>query len=220
MKLNTFVFFLHLVFFLVSPAKARTIVGKVLSIHDGDTLTFLPEGSLTKSKLRLLGVDTPEIDFNNHSQGEVAEKARDYLRSLLAINSTIEIKLSEKGIDSNNRYLGQLFFKGVDLNLEMLKAGWGAVYFIYPYDKKLVANYGEASRLADEQDKGIFSYQYQKELLPYLFRQETKGTEGTNMVGNFNTKKLYLSENIDEIPHYFRVFFPSDLMASSQGFSW
>jgi micrococcal nuclease len=220
MKLKRIIFFLHISFFLVLQVEAKSLKGKVLSIHDGDTLTFLPEGSTTKSKLRLLGVDTPEIDFNNHSQGEVAEMARDYLRSLVAIDSTIEIKLSEKGMDSNNRYLGQLFLNGVDLNLEMLKAGWGAVYFIYPYDKKLVANYGEASRVADEQDRGIFSYQYQKELLPYLFRQEKKGIEGTNMVGNFKTKKLYSSENIDEIPHYLRVFFSSDIMASSQGFSW
>lgn len=211
---------LFLILFLIPSVEAKSLMGKVLSIHDGDTITFQPEGAPKKAKLRLMGVDTPEIDFNGHSQGEVAEKARDYLRSMLPINSTIKIELSEKGMDSNDRYLGQIIYNGVDLNLEMLKAGWGAVYFIYPYDKKLVVNYGEASKIADEKNVGIFSAKYEHEPLPYIFRQDSKGIPGTNMVGNFKTKKLFVSENIEEVPHYLRVFFSSDAMASSQGFSW
>ena len=212
-------FFLILLF-LTSSVDAKTLMGKVISIHDGDTLTFLPEGTPKKAKLRLMGVDTPEIDFNGHSQGEVAELARDYLRSLLPINSTIKIELSDKGTDTNDRYLGQIIFNDMDLNLEMLKAGWGVVYFIYPYDKKLVVKYSEASKQADEKNVGLFSKRFEKESLPYIFRQESKGIPGTNMVGNFQTKKLYDSERIEEVPHYLRVFFSSDLMATSLGFSW
>ncbi len=211
---------IFLIILLIPSVEAKGLVGKVLSIHDGDTLTFLPEGSPKKAKLRLMGVDTPEIDFNGNSQGEVAEAARDYLRSLLPLNSTIRIELSDKGMDNNDRYLGQVIYNERDLNLEMLKAGWGAVYFIYPYDKKIVVKYAEASRLADEQNVGIFSEKYQNEPLPYIFRQDSKGIPGTNMVGNFKTKKLYNSESIQEVPHYYRVFFSSDVMASSQGFSW
>lgn len=211
---------IFLILILIPSVEAKSLVGKVISIHDGDTITFWPEGAPKKAKLRLIGVDTPEIDFNGHTQGEVAEKARDYLRSLLPIDSTVKIELADQGMDSNDRYLGQIIYNGVDLNFEMLKAGWGAVYFIYPYDKKLVVKYAEASRMADEQNVGIFSAKYENAPLPYIFRQDTKGIPGTNMVGNYKTKKLFVSESVEEVPHYLRVFFSSDAMAFSQGFSW
>lgn len=212
--------FLILLFLFTSSVEAKTLMGKVVSIHDGDTLTFIPDGATKKAKLRFLGVDTPEIDFNGHTQGEIAVIAKNYLQSILPINASIKIELSENGTDANDRYLGVVFYNNVDLNLELLKAGMGAVYFIYPYDKKMFINYSEASRLADEQNIGIFSPQFEKELLPYIFRQESKGIPGTNIVGNFQTKKLYASENIDEVPHFLRVFFSSDSIATSKGFSW
>lgn len=212
--------FLILLFLFTTSVNAKTLMGKVVSIHDGDTLTFIPEGTTKKAKLRFLGVDTPEIDFNGHTQGEIAVIAKNYLQSMLPLNSIIKIELAENGTDANDRYLGQVFYNNADLNLELLKAGMGAVYFIYPYDKKMFITYSEASRHADEQNIGIFSSQFEKELLPYIFRQESKGIPGTNIVGNFQSKKLYTSENIDEVPHYLRVFFSSDIIATSKGFSW
>ena len=58
------ILFIVLILSGIPQAVAKTLSGKVLSIHDGDTLTFLPTGEIKKAKLRLLGVDTPEIDFN------------------------------------------------------------------------------------------------------------------------------------------------------------
>lgn len=201
--------------------EAKTIAGKVISIHDGDTLTFLPSETPTKkAKLRLMGVDTPEIDFNGATQGESAEMARDYLKSMLPLNSTIQIELSDKNMDSNNRYLGQIIYNGVDLNLEMLKAGWGALYFIYPYDKKIFVKYSEAALVASENKVGIYSDKFSHNPLPYIFRQEGKGVPGTNMIGNFKTKKLFAPEDIESVPHYNRVFFSNESSAFAQGFSW
>lgn len=201
-------------------ASARIIIARVLSIHDGDTITILPSGETKKAKLRLMGVDTPEIDFNGNSQGLAAEMARDYLKKLLPLDSSIQIELSDKDMDANNRYLGQIFYNGVDLNLEMLKAGWGAVYFIYPYDKTLVVKYSSASQLASDRAFGIFAEQFKAMPLPYIFRQNTKGVPGTNLVANFATKKLYSSEDVETIPHFHRVFFSSEETARAHGFSW
>ncbi len=218
MKQIFFISFLLLAFQAVS---AKTITGKVLSIHDGDTLTFLPSGAeAKKAKLRLLGVDTPEIDFNGATQGESAQKALSFLKSLLPLNSVIQIELSDKNMDSNNRYLGQVIFNGIDLNLEMLKAGWGALYFIYPYDKKVFVKYSEAAQKAFEDKAGLFSEGFSHVLLPYIFRQEEKGIPGTNLVGNFKTKKLFSPEDIQSVPHYHRVFFSNENTALGQGFSW
>lgn len=215
---------LILSFFLITlslqTASARIIIARVLSIHDGDTITVLPSGASKKAKLRLMGVDTPEIDFNGNSQGLAAEMARDYLKKLLPLDSVIQIELSDKDTDANNRYLGQIFYNGIDLNLEILKAGWGAIYFIYPYDKTLVVKYSSASQLASDRASGIFSEQFITMPLPYIFRQNTKGVPGTNLVANFATKKIYSSEDIESIPHFNRVFFSSEETARSHGFSW
>lgn len=199
---------------------AKTITGVVLNIHDGDTLTILLAGETKKAKLRLMGVDTPEIDFNGSSQGEIAFLARDYLMGLLPINATIQIELSDKNTDINGRYLGQIKYNGLDLNLEILKAGWGATYFIYPYDKKVVIDYQKASKMASEQGLGIFSDKYKTQPLGYMFRQQTKGIPGSNLVADFVTKKIYSSEDVDSIPHFQRVFFSSEETALTHGFSW
>lgn len=204
----------------LQTAAASALTGTVLSIHDGDTLTILPEGSKKKSKVRLLGVDAPEIDFNGNSQGEMAELARDYLQSMLPIKSMVRIELPENGLDNNGRYLGQIIYNQRDLNLEMLKAGWGAVYFIFPFDKKIVASYIHISKVASEEGRGIFSAKYKGESLPYIFRQAAKGTPGTNIVADFVSKKIYSAESIESIPHYQRVFFTSEEIARSRGFSW
>lgn len=216
MKISLILFSLLFAFQVI----AKTITGKVFSIHDGDTVTFIPDKEIKKAKLRLLGVDTPEIDFNGMNQGESALIARDFLRSRLPLNAQVTIDLQEKGMDSNNRYLGRLIYNGVDLNLVMLKEGIGALYFIYPYDKKLFATYSEAAKEAEILGLGIFSEKFRNNPLPYIFRQEAKGVPGTNIVGHFSLKKLYLPEDIKKIPAYERVFFSDEQWAREQGFSW
>jgi len=192
--------------------------GVVLSIHDGDTITIQEKGALKKTKVRLLGVDTPEVDYNGHSQGEIAFIARDYLRSLIPLNAEIVVKPQEKSLDSNGRTLGQIFYNGQDINLLMLKAGQGALYFIYPFDKKLVNEYAHASGEAMNKKIGIFSPQYEQEELAYMFRINVKGIQGNNLFGDFQTK--ILKSNIEEIPANLRVFFPSEDIAFSQGYHW
>ena len=220
MKILIFAFLLN-----ISSVSAKALMGKVVGIHDGDTITFLPEGSQKKAKLRLLGVDTPEIDFNGASQGEVAEKAMSFLKELLPLNANIQIELpSSGGMDINGRYLGQIFYekegRKEDLNLKMLQVGWGALYFIYPYDKKILVSYMNATKEASEKGLGIFSEKYKTQPFAYMFRQQIKGVPGTNLVADFETKKLYSSEDIESIPHYRRVFFSSEETALIHGFNW
>lgn len=200
---------------------AKSISGEVQSIHDGDTITIkLKDSTNQKTRVRLLGVDTPEIDFNGHSQGRAAIVARDYLRAILPLNSIVKIELPVGSMDSNGRYLGQIFYQGVDINLEILKAGLGAVYFIYPYDKSMVVTYLKASEEASFKRLGIFSDEFRETLLPYMFRQEMKGVIGSNIVADYDTKKLYPAELIEKVPHYRRVFFSSEETAVVHGFNW
>jgi micrococcal nuclease len=211
---------LFLLYSLQPATSAETLVGNVISIHDGDTITVLLSSQSKKEKVRLLGLDTPEINFNGKSQGEAAEMARDYLKSILPLNSTIQIELPKSGLDTNGRYLGKIIFNGIDINLEMLKAGMGVVYFIYPYDKKTVIEYMNISEIAASNGVGIFSNKYTSVSQGYIFRQVIKGIPGTNFVADYDTKKLYSSKNIELVPHYHRVFFSLEETALRHGFYW
>ena len=199
---------LILVFSSVFSLSAHsTITGKVLSIHDGDTLQLEIKGK--KERVRLLGVDTPEVDFQGETQGEAALKARDYLRSLLPLNSQVEVRTQDKALDSNGRLLGQIIYQGRDLNLEMLQSGLAAVYFIYPFDKKVVSTYVAAAEIG--------ALKADQLVLPgYIFRQKVKGYPGTNMVADFTLKCL--SSDIEKVPVFRRVFFSEESIALSQGY--
>lgn len=200
---------------------AETIInGVVVDIHDGDTITFLNENNKNKkARLRLIGTDSPEIYFKGHTQGKAAEKARDYLRSLLPLNSKIAIKIHElEANDQHNRFLGQILYKGKDLNYEMVKSGWSVVYFIYPYDRSNVELYTKAAKEAFDSKRGLNSPEYSKEEIPYVFRVDRSGFAPTNYVGNMITKKVYRPEEAIKVPHYARVFFPQLEQALSEGF--
>lgn len=204
--------------FLFSSHVYADVSGKVFSVHDGDTIVMVETITGKKNKVRLLGVDTPEVDFMGATQGETAILARDHLRSLLPLNADIVVKPQDNSMDSNGRLLGQIFYKGQDINLLMLRAGWGAMYFIYPFDKKLVSDYTRVSEEAVINKRGIFAPVFADGQVPYVFRQDIKGLPGTNLVGDFQTKLL--KNSVDEVPVYRRVFFNSETIARSQGYRY
>lgn len=208
---------LGLVFLTVESWAAR-VSGKVTSIHDGDTLTIQEPGQPRRSRVRLFGVDTPEVDFMGASQGESAILARDYLRALLPMGAEVELELSTQGQDRNGRYLAIVHFQGTDINAEMLRSGWASFYVIFPYDKDHIRTYSELSREAFEAKRGIFSALYATDPLPYVFRQDQRAFEGSYLIGDLRTRRLYNGEKMDEVPPYARVFFSNIAIARRQGF--
>jgi endonuclease YncB( thermonuclease family) len=70
-----------LVLSIPSHAVIRTVEGKVTKVADGDTLTIVtPEG--TKLKVRLYGIDTPEIRHNVRQGQPYGEEAKQALTAL------------------------------------------------------------------------------------------------------------------------------------------
>ena len=69
---------------------ADTIPGpinaRVVSVYDGDTLTVDAEpwpGLTARTKVRVAGVDTPEIRGKCQAEKDLAIQARDFVRSLV-----------------------------------------------------------------------------------------------------------------------------------------
>lgn len=200
-------------------ATAATFTGKVKAIHDGDTLTVILENGKA-SKVRLLGTDSPEVAFNDKSQGSPAFIARDYLKEILPVGSQIEIITNESGTDKYDRLLGTILLGDTDINLEMVRSGWSVFYLIAPYDKTTARNYSNAAKEAFEGQRGLYSNEYAETMLPYMFRMKYSGMKPHNLIGDISTKKLFVPEKMESVPVYHRIFFPSLEMARLRGFDW
>lgn len=198
--------------------RAADLKVKVVSIHDGDTLTAVGMADKARYKIRLLGVDAPEVDFDEKSQGEIALRARDQLRLLAPEGSEISIDDNFSQIDKHGRVLGRLLKNDVDINREMIRLGWGVIYFIYPFDKRIVSDYIKSAKEAHDDRRGIFSSEHQNTEMPYLFRLSVRHQVGSNLVADFELKKVLPAEHIDQVPAWRRVFFPDYDMAYSNGY--
>jgi len=77
---------------------------KVVSVYDGDTVTLdIDLGCFTwiaSEKCRLFGIDTPELRGSDEEK-KAGRAARDYLRNLIPLGSTIRIKTQ---LDKTGKY--------------------------------------------------------------------------------------------------------------------
>jgi endonuclease YncB( thermonuclease family) len=102
-------------------ATSQTIIGKVVGVHDGDTLTLL-DHSKTQIKIRLAEIDTPE------SGQPYGSRAKQEL-SGLAFGRPATVQVLD--IDRYGRTVGRITVDGVDVNAEMVKRGAAWVYRKY-----------------------------------------------------------------------------------------
>lgn len=200
--------------FFMMPAQA--LEARILDVHDGDTFTAIGTSDSKKYKIRLLGVDTPEVDFFQHSQGEAALQARDALRELLPKGQIVEIS-DDSDIDKHGRVLGRILKGSLDINEEMLRQGWGFMYFIAPFSKRIISRYSIAAQEAVEGRHGLFLESFEE---PYLFRLRVRKQVGRNLVGDLQTKQLYSPADLAQIPVWRRVFFPDNEAAQELGYQF
>lgn len=106
----------------------------VVSVHDGDTVLCL-DGDNVQRKVRLVGIDAPEIGQ------PFGTKSRDGLRALVLRKSVL---VHEHGEDRYGRTLGSLEIDGGDVALLMLSSGLAWQFTRYSDDEVLAAAEAEA----------------------------------------------------------------------------
>lgn len=95
---------------------------------DGDSLI------VDDVKIRLVGIDSPEYDqWCKNSSGKkykCGEKASAYMKKMIAegIKRHQKIKCENFGTDRYNRTLSVCYLGKLNLNAEMVKAGWAVAY--------------------------------------------------------------------------------------------
>lgn len=88
----------------------KYIYAKCVSVYDGDTMTikFFYRGELLKYKIRLMGLDTPELKSRNLEEKELSGKIKKYVSEMI-LNKIIKIKCYD--FDKYGRILGDIYMK-------------------------------------------------------------------------------------------------------------
>lgn len=117
-----------------APAYAAAVLGRVVAIADGDTLTVLTE-ERQQVKVQLSDIDTPE------SAQPYGTRARQE-RSDLAFGRNARVEVRET--DRYGRTVGRVHVGDMDVNAEMVRRGAAWVYRRYSHDPGLLAVEREA----------------------------------------------------------------------------
>lgn len=96
---------------------------KVLKVFDGDTIKVTRVDLIFK--IRLVGIDSPELGFKGQKTQPFSQKAKQHLTGLLK-NKKVRIK--SYGTDAYNRQLAEVFSGNKNINIEMIRAGLAEVY--------------------------------------------------------------------------------------------
>ena len=138
---------------LAAPSWAE-FAGRVVAVHDGDTITVLVGGR--DIRVRLAGIDAPERGqpFSNASR-----------HALEAQVAGREVRVVERGRDGYGRVLGRVYVGPVDVNAEQVRAGFAWVFRRFESDPKLLALQVEAKAA----QRGL--WREPKPMPPWLWRE-------------------------------------------------
>jgi endonuclease YncB( thermonuclease family) len=104
---------LSLVLLLALQAHADTLLGKVINVADGDTITVLDD-SQNQHKIRLAGIDAPE---KRQAFGNVSKQS---LADMVAGQSVV---VEWVKVDKYKRKVGKVLLADLDCNLAQVKRG-------------------------------------------------------------------------------------------------
>ncbi len=133
------------------------ITAQVVDVYDGDTFTVELNG--VRERVRLIGIDAPELKDNPHGPAH-ALAARDYLASLIA-GETVDLVLGVKERDRYGRLLAYVYVNGLFINREMVRAGHAVTYTVPP-DVEHAEEFLEAEREARAEGRGLWENKEEK----------------------------------------------------------
>ena len=96
-------------------------------MYDGDTVTLaisLGFGVTMREKIRLLGINTPEVRGKEKLDGLIS---RDRLRELIDYKDVIIVTHKDKG-GKYGRLLATIYLDGVNINQQLVDEGFAKAY--------------------------------------------------------------------------------------------
>ena len=134
---------------LLSSSESATVKW----VYDGDTLLLTD-----KRKIRLIGIDTPEVKHHKQKKQAYSGKAREALRELLKKNSyKISLRYGKEKKDRYKRTLAHVYTpNGTNISTWLLEKGFAST-LIFPPNIKLADCYKKSELLAQQQSLGIWN---------------------------------------------------------------
>ena len=141
--------------YIITPELAMDKTGKqlidvkFLNANDGDTFNVEMDGK--KQRVRLLMIDTPEMNYDKGDPMPYAEQAKALTVQLLEQANSVQL-LFDKGPQTDNydRYLAYVFIDGVSLHEILLSEGLAAVRYVNKPNDTLES---ELLQIQDEAEK-------------------------------------------------------------------
>ena len=123
---------------------------KVVHIYDGDTVK-LSNGE----KVRYIGIDTPEMNYNNPPAEYFAQEAKEY-NTKLVLGKKVKLEFDVVERDKYGRLLAYVYIDGKHISQEMIEHGYAKVLMIPP-NLKFADYFLTLQNLAKEEKRGIWA---------------------------------------------------------------
>ena len=128
------VLFLSVFIFAASVSLAASFSGpyaaRVVSVYDGDTFTaevFVWPGQVNRVKVRIAGIDAPEIRGKCAREKILARRARETLRRILERAKRVELRNVRLGKYAG-RVIADVYADGISVADEMIRRGLAVRY--------------------------------------------------------------------------------------------
>ena len=150
--------------YVITPQYAMDKTGKslidvkFLNANDGDTLNVEMDGK--KERVRLLMIDTPEMNYDKGDPMPYAEQAKARTIELLENADSVQL-LFDKGpkTDKYDRLLTYVFVDGVSLHEILLTEGLAAVRYVNKPNDTLEDDLRDIEQQAKEQKLNIWAHE-------------------------------------------------------------
>lgn len=128
---------------------------RVVSVHDGDTISVSIDGR--REKVRLVGIDTPELEDERPEYRQAAQAAREFARAELKGKTiTLEADARQPDRDSYTRLLRYVILRdGTNFNEELVRKGYARVYDRFAFTMK--SQFKRAESEARREKLGIWT---------------------------------------------------------------
>ena len=137
----------------VSAADSSDQVVRVAKVTDGDTIHVVVEGR--DERVRLIGVDTPEVDWYGGVAGCFGEEAGRYTQRRLG-NASVRLGFDIDRRDQYGRLLAYVFVGQELFNLTLVEQGYARADLVPP-NTSMADAFVRAEDLARTLGRGVWS---------------------------------------------------------------
>lgn len=137
------------------------VEAKFVSNYDGDTMNLYVKDWGKEVQVRLIGVDSYEMDSKNPKEAAAAQNAKNYLFNVLSEATTIKMEFEKnkdgKVLDKYGRYTAYVYADGQRINTLVAKRGHGKLAYASYGNSRYRTEIQRAEESARLSKKGIWS---------------------------------------------------------------